>query len=276
MADRKNQNRTAKSKTRVIQGVLLVLLALILAVVLVRCSSTRKERASIKKGIDYLHSIDSEEELAATEKVIKEQRAAAITQLLAGEGESEDGFDPWGYFSDSVILGDSRSVGFYLFDYLPQERVMAEPGNTIQTIDGYMDAIKSINPSYIFLCYGLNDVTSGRWDSAEAWISEYREEVKKLHEQFPDTTVVINSILPVVEEKAVSTNERVKLVPEYAAALQQFCETDHILYVNCDETAAEHQDMVDVDGIHYMTTFYPYWAGEMIMTAYIDNEGGED
>ena len=276
MADRKVKNRTAKSKTRVIQGVLLVLLALILAVVLVRCTSTRKEKASVKEGVDYLHSIDSDKELAATEKAVKDQRADAIAQLLAGEGDSEDEFDPWGYFSDSVILGDSRSVGFYLFDYLPQERVMAEAGNTIQTIDDYMDAIKKINPSYIFLCFGLNDVTSGRWNSPEEWVSDYREDVKKLHEQFPDTTVVINSILPVNEEKAVSTNERVNLVPEYAAALREFCETDQILYVNCDEMAANHEDLLDQDGIHYLRKFYPYWAGEMIMTAYIDNEGGED
>ena len=257
---------------------ILIILACVLIAFLVHRSAVKKERAIVDKGVSFLNSIDSEDALAATEKAIKEQRQDAITKLLsdaAKEGE-ESSFDPWGYFNDSVIMGDSRAVGFYVFEYLPENRVLAAAGNTIQTIDDSLDDLKSINPSYVFLCYGLNDITSGRWASADDWIKDYNSRLKKLKEMFPDTTFVVNSILPTTD-KATATNERVKLVPEYAQALKEYCEKNHVLFVDCDDLASNHEDMVDVDGIHYMKTFYPYWAAEMIVTAYIsDDEEADD
>ena len=274
---RRKKKKTTSVRAKLI--VLLILFACIFIVFMVRRSEIRKERAVVNKGISFLNSVDSDEALASTEKVIKEQRQDAITQLLskAAEEGSEESFDPWGYFSDSVIMGDSRAVGFYLFEYLPENRTIAAAGNTIETITDAFKDLEAINPSYVFLCYGLNDITSGRWETPEDWIKDYDSQLKKLKKKFPDTTVVINSILPTTK-KALSTSERVKLIPDYAQALRDYCEKNDVLFVDCDQLAANHEDMVDVDGIHYKKEFYPYWAAEMIVTAYIgdDDEAAKD
>lgn len=273
MSARRRRKHKRRTSPRAKLIAFLIILVCFLVFFFIHRSNVKKERAVVEKGVAFLNSIDSEDALAATEKAIKEQRQDAITKLLseaAAEG-GESSFDPWGYFNDSVIMGDSRAVGFYVFEYLPESRVLAAAGNTIQTIDDHLDDLKALNPSYVFLCYGLNDITSGRWSSAEDWIKDYKSYYKKLNEMFPDTTFVINSILPTTD-KATATSDRVKLVPEYAEALEKFCEENSILFVDCDQLAENHQDMVDVDGIHYMRTFYPYWAAEMIVTAYISDE----
>ena len=57
-----------------------------------------------------------------------------------------------------MILGDSRAVGFYFHEFLPEEQVMAEGGGIITDATKYLDQLKTLNPDMILLCYGLNDV----------------------------------------------------------------------------------------------------------------------
>lgn len=263
---RKRPSIHMSTRAKLIAG--LVVLVCLLVFALVRYLSVRKERIAVAKGIERLSQVDSEEAERAAENAVKKKQRDEITKLLEKAAKGEGDFNPWSYFNDSVVMGDSRSVGFYVFDYLPQSRVMAEAGNTIQTIDDYMDDLKAINPSYVFLCYGLNDVTSGRWDSADDWVKDYKKYYDKLKSEFPHTEFCINSILPVTEA-AKKTNERVTLVPEYAEALKKYAEKNQITFIDCDELVEEHKDQIVDDGIHFLRTFYPYWAGEMIMTAYI-------
>ncbi len=276
---RKNENR-GRSKKSPLRGkgpaLAALLICVLLVLIVIRLAAGRSQE-DVKKGVQYLQKVDSDEALAKNEKEFKDMQAQELSALLteASKDGGDSSFDPWSYFNDSVIMGDSRAVGFYVFDYLPQNRVLAEAGNTIQTISESMDTLRSLNPAYIFLCYGLNDVTSGRWDSAEAWISDYDKEIQKLVEAFPDATIVVNSILPVAEDRAVSTNKRVTQVPEYEEAISQYCAEHHVVFVNCDEVAAQHEDMITEDGIHYHRNFYTYWAGEMIVTAYMGDDGQE-
>ena len=262
--------KSAGSSSRKVKWPLLaaVVVVVVLTVLLIHALADRKP-ADVAKGIRYLKKIDSEEALARSEKEIKERQAEQLTAQLEKSREGDDSsFDPWSYFNDSVIMGDSRAVGFNVFDYLPKNRVLADSGNTIQTIEDSMDDLHALNPSFIFLCYGLNDVTSGRWKSAKAWVEDYGKEIQKLNEEFPDATVAVNSILPTTE-KSVADNERIGQVPDYEEAIRQYCEDHKITFVDCDQIASDHEDLIVEDGIHYHRDFYYYWAAEMIMTAYI-------
>ncbi len=270
MHKKQRRNKPVSWRARLIAAA--VIAVCVLVFLLARFAGVRKEKAQVDKGVKYLAKIDSEEALKKSENKIKQQRQDAISKLLDKESSGDgEGFDPWGYFNDSVIMGDSRAVGFYLFDYLPQSRVIAAAGNTIQTIEDSIDTLNSINPSYVFLCYGLNDVTSGRWTSADEWIKEYAANLDKLQSMFPKTVFCVNSILPVTDA-ALATSDRVKLVPEYANALRKYCEENNITYVDCDNLPKNHPDEYEADGIHFKKTFYPYWAAEMIVTAYVGDD----
>ena len=104
----------------------------------------------------------------------------------------------WSEFSNSVILGDSRAVGFYFMNFCLKNRVMAEGGGIITDATKYLDQLKTLNPDMIFLCYGLNDVGLGQWPDADDYAKDYAKVVKKLQKALPDATIYINSILPAV------------------------------------------------------------------------------
>ena len=55
----------------------------------------------------------------------------------------------WDSFEDYVFLGDSRVVGYDVFGYLPSERVLAEAGDTINSISDNMDTIRELSPKMI-------------------------------------------------------------------------------------------------------------------------------
>ena len=43
--------------------------------------------------------------------------------------------------------------------------------------------------------------------------------------------------------------------------------------MNNDQLAEEHADMWEIDGIHLLKTFYPYWAANLMMAAYGEDLG---
>ena len=73
---------------------------------------------------------------------------------------------------------------------------MAEAGLTIADIPKYQDQMKTLNPSYLFLCTGINDVSIGLWPTKEEYVEAYEETMQTLMKELPDTHIYINSIFP--------------------------------------------------------------------------------
>ena len=267
----RNRKRKFKFAKRSLGVALAVVLAFFLLVLLIRFSGARDERKQVKEGIKYLKSIDTDKQLDKAESQVKKMRTESISQELENAFKGESGqVNPWSYFNDSVIMGDSRAVGFAVYEYLPYSRVLADGGNTIKTISDSFDTLSALNPSVVFLCYGLNDATSAYWDSTEDWIKDYDSQIKKLQKRLPEATICVNSILPATD-KAKETSERVELIPDYDKALKEYCDQNKITYVDCNPLVEDHRDMIEPsDGFHYKKTFYPLWAAEMIMTVYAD------
>ena len=120
-------------------------------------------------------------ELLAQQK--KEERDALVAKITSGE------LDIWSMFDSYVILGDSRAVGFYYFDFLEKSRVLADGGNTIRDVAAHMDDIRALQPDYVYLCYGLNDISIGYWDTKEEYVAELLQVVADLKEALPGVTV---------------------------------------------------------------------------------------
>ena len=270
MATRKRKTEFTLAK-RSIWVALAVVLAFFLLILLIRFSGARDERQAVSEGVKYLKSIDTDKHLDKAESEVKKMRTEAISQDLENAAKGEGGqANTWSYFSDTVIMGDSRAVGFAVYGYLPYSRVLADGGNTIKTISDSYDTLSALNPSVVFLCYGLNDATSAYWDSPEDWIKDYDSQIKKLQKRLPEAAICVNSILPATE-KARETSKRVDLIPDYDKTLQAYCEQNKITYVNCNPLVEDHRDMIEPsDGFHYKKTFYPLWAAEMIQTVYTD------
>lgn len=224
---------------------------------------------STHEGITYLKALEAQDpgpventiKAYYQQKLIK-QREARLAQLENGE------VSVWSLFEDYVLLGDSRTMGFDFYEYLDKDRVIAEKGDSILSIREHIPEIVKMNPSYLFISYGANDIGSGMWASAEEYAADLAAIIQELRAELPDVTVFVNSIL-LAYEPAYSNSSSWYDIPEYNSALSQMCSTlTNCHYIDNTSICETYSHLYESDGIHVMATFYSHWAANMILTFY--------
>ena len=171
------------------------LVLLIIILIIARDKSHRTKE--VNDGRKFIESLEAKDTTPVEEVIkknlqedLKAMRAERAKQLLSGET------DIWPLFQDYVIMGDSRAVGFYFFGCLPEERVLAAGGDTIFEIGHHEEELKKLNPSFIYLCYGLNDVSIGYWPTPEEYAEAFSNQLTELQTAVPKAQIFVNSILP--------------------------------------------------------------------------------
>lgn len=239
-------------------AVILVIVILVLVL-----TGHKKQDEDTKSGVEYLKTLESKDvsviEQSIKELEKKEQKAA----LESGE------LTVWEQFQDYAILGDSRTMGFDQYGFLPSERILAHGGATIEDIPDYMDSLKTLNPSYVFLCYGLNDVSIGYWDNPQDYAEDLGKAVESIKEELPNAEVFVNSIFP-ARDPAFEQSEAWRDIPEYNEVIKAYCEEQGYPYIDNTEIIEEHSDLYDDDGIHLQEEFYEYWAINMLTEVQLD------
>ena len=251
---------------------LVVLLVLLLAGKIFGGSEKKNDEDITAAGIAYLESLEQKDPGVVMQvrkdiyqAQIDAQRDLLVRQLATGET------DPFSLFKDYVLLGDSRAVGFWYRNFLDKGRVLADGGHTIRNLKGYVDTIVQMNPSQIFLCYGLNDCSIGYWDTPQEYVTEYMQIVDEIRTKLPDATIVVSSILP-AKDPAFQKSQKWYNIPEWSAALEEACQANGVLFANCDRFAVDYANLWDPDGIHFRKELYPYWASSLIAAILL--EGG--
>lgn len=236
-------------------------------------------------GIAYLEARENKDPDDVTQ-VLRQRRQAELEaqreELLRRVRADE--LDPFTLFRDSVIMGDSRAEGFWYFGYVDEAWTLTGAGHTILNISKQMDALVSMNPQYIYLCYGLNELKMGLWTSSDAFVARYMEIIAEIHTRLPDATVVVSSILPaqewVYEEKetqpgATAPTEsaeqrelrRLANIPVWNEALAKACEENDVIFVDNTAICEEYAHLWETDGIHVKRSFYPHWAKNLVVAA---------
>ena len=232
-------------------------LILVLCIVTLVRAFWDPHREEVRVGTEYLKELESRD-IATVEADVKSvQKQSMIKAIEAGE------IPLWAQFSDCLIFGDSRSVGFTFYEFLDSQRVIAEAGYTILNIEEHEEKMATLNPSYLFLCTGLNDEGIGLWNTPEEYVAAYEEVMQQLTALLPNTEIYINSIFP-AEERAFEKNEKWREIPEYNEALKAWCEEKGYHFIDNTQVYEEHSDLYDQDGIHFQKDFYQYWAMNML------------
>lgn len=226
----------------------------------------------VSAGIAYLKSLERKDPAAvqAVRKEIRQkeldaQRETLLRQLTDGT------IDPFSLFKDYVVMGDSRAVGFWYRDFLDRGRVLADGGHTIRNITEQMEDLVALNPATIYLCYGLNDISIGYWDTAESYVTEYVSIVKEIQSRLPNAVIVVSSILP-ARDPAFERSAKWRNIPDWSDALEQACKENGILFANCDTLAEDYPNLWDPDGIHFREDLYPYWASNLVVATLTEGE----
>ncbi len=253
-----------------------VLLALLLVIMVVLMFAPTEAGASVDEGIAFLESME-----------LKKPSLTQPTTFPPTEGNTDvyqptepldlppeqiellrqirnDEIDIWTMFKDDyVMMGDSRAVGYWYFDFLPEERCLTGGGDTIRNIETHMDSILALAPKYIFLCYGINDVSIGFWDTPEEYVEEMMLIIDDLEQKLPGVTVVVGSILP-ARDPAFDLSSKWRDIPDFNIALSEACAENGVIFVSNDEISNQFADWWQPDGIHIRPEFYPYWAKNLI------------
>jgi hypothetical protein len=249
------------NRLAVFSAVLVVLLAVVLIIVKHAGSG---QPAEVQSGIAYLESLEAQSasDVEAQIKQINKDNLARERHEIIRKLESGE-LDVWTQFQDYVLMGDRRAVGFEYWHFLPDDHVIASAGATIREITNNMDAVVAMNPSYVFLCYGLNDVSIGFWKTPESYVEEFTQILKELETRLPDVKIIVSSILP-AQDPAFQRSQAWYNIPEYSAACKQMCEDNGWFFADNDQIVEEHRDLYDIDGIHMQQPFYPYWGVNLI------------
>lgn len=240
-----------------------VVAAIIIGIVIYR-SGRSGESDDVQTGVTYIQTLEAAD-VTQVEKQIKQVKAEERKAAM------ENGtIDVWTLFNDSVIMGDSRAVGFSYYGFLGTDRVLAEAGATILKISEWKTSAQNMNPSSIFLAFGLNDISIGIWPTVDDYIAEYDQKIAELKEAMPDAQIYVVSTIPATDP-AFARASIWRSIPEWNEALKaHFADTD-THFIDITDTVNAHQDLYDVDGIHMQRAFYDYWA-IAIMTGVTEDE----
>ena len=255
----------------------LVLIAIVLLLVVrgARRGREKEAAATAAAGIEYIRAQELMDP-GEVESRIKAIRAAELAAQRAQRLEdlATGAIDVWSMFEDYVIIGDSRALGFSYYGHLPEDRVIAELGATILGVEDKLDLIRPLNPATIYLSFGANDLNTYFWTEGPDYAARYKQLVELLQSEFPDATIVVNSILP-IHEPSYSKDALYQKVPQFNDALCQMCADTGVIFVDNTEMAEAHAALYEGDGIHFMSAFYPYWGANMI-EAVLESMEGDD
>lgn len=226
--------------------------------------------AEVASGVQWLQEQEahSPDDVEAELKAIRQAELDAMrdewrAKLYSGE------ISVWSLFEDYAMLGDSRTSGFTYYGYLAPERVFADSGATIKKVIDHLEELVALNPSIIFLTYGINDVGIGYWPTPEDYVNEINNTLALLKEHLPNATVYVCSIIPALEP-AFKRGPAWREIPDYNDAVRAFCEENGTRYVDITQLCEEHTDLYQDDGVHLLGGFYPLWGTELIAEVYDD------
>ena len=273
---------TRKRKTALAAGVLAA------AMLLGGCSGG--DRVDIAQGVAYLEALEQQDP-DAVDQILRQRRLEQLArereellrQIKAGEQ------DPFPLFQDAVILGDSRAVGFFYYGFVDESRDLTGSGETILDIPKKLDALQAMNPRYVYLAYGLNDIKIGHWGSLQAHISEYLDRVQDIRERLPEAVIVISSVLPYHDPNArtdatgetpptsgssltEADRKRLAQIPEWNRLMADAAREHGVIFVDNSAICQEYKNLWEKDGIHVFKSFYPHWGKNLIVAAL--EEGG--
>ena len=233
-------------------AILFIIIVIIICCILTRCGMdhAQKEKeamqAEVAKGLEVVQKLedvkvaDAEAAIAASEE---ESQRETNAKLPLEER-----------FADAMILGDSHAAGLPDYNLLPASKIAATVGCSVEESDTHIATAIEMNPSVVFLTYGLNDL--GRFEDETAFANAYAERIKTLRDGLPDTKFFVTSIFPSTEA-AIEKEPYLSRCWDFNEALQKMAGELGVTYIDC--TGVVEEKYYRPDGQHFEAEVYEKW-----------------
>lgn len=184
------------------------------------------------------------------------------------------------YFEDALFIGNSRTVGLYLFGDMPESTdFFADVGLTIYDAmensievppqSGSYDTLSSMlnakQYGKIYIMFGINELGTG---TSESFAEYYGSVVDQICQMQPDAIIYIQSIINVSAsaETDVISNAGIN---EKNVFLEQLADNQQIFYINLNASLVDTNGYLNSDytsdGVHLGGNSLPLWK-ECLLT----------
>lgn len=241
-----------------------VVLFIVAVIIIVSLSNSSRQTANATVGVEYIKTMEARDPAEIENAIFNSSRQKMLDDIQAQIDADPDYV--WKALADinTVVMGDSRVVGFDVFEYMDPSHVLAQAGATIRLIPDNYAALQVLNPNLVLISYGMNDMNSyWLWTSLEEYIAELNETVSTLYEMLPNAYIYVQSIIP-SETWTWEDNPKWAEVYDWNAAIKADCEEMGFRYLDVQSVIDEHADLFDLDGMHLQYAFYPYWANALL------------
>ena len=225
-----------------------------------------KSTGETSEGEKYIQALEAEPTGPIEEAIFSKRREEILQQFR----DNPDRIWPTLVEYDLVFCGDSRGIGFTTEGYVDYAHNVSNYSRTIYNIPDYYETFKEMQPRMILICYGINDLGLYQWEGKEKYTEDLANFVYKLRELVPGVDVYVNSIPPSLPSE-YERGPAWALIPEWNEYIKAYCKEHDIHYVDISDLCNAHPEMYDIDGVHFINSFYPLW-GMRIVTTIIENE----
>lgn len=179
--------------------------------------------------------------------------------------------------SELVVVGDSIAYGYSAYERLPENHVFAQQGVNLSSVrdevflsdygeDYALNIISNMQPDYLMLSMGLNEIGNRRY---EEFAEKYKELAEDFHRVSPDTVIYVAGLTPVSidAENDLIDNENIN---EHNEMLKKsFNGENNIYYVNIGKVLENDNGTLDEeysggDGIHLNGAAYDLLIDELL------------
>ena len=274
------QKKTAKQKKQKKQERLLLVLGflvvvMILIVVLRGILGKKQDPAVTSEGLKIIQK-EEKADIKEIEAEIEYLENGGTKRADSGEAgddsnqEKSESTNPEGngltqeeLFAKGVVIGDSITEGLSVYGILDASSVAARAGASLSNSDDLLAAAAAMQPEYVFLAFGSNDLQMTGGDS-EKFQENYEVFLQKVQAQFPDAKIFVNGIFPVTEQAAASDSNYAR-IDAFNKVLKKICKQEKLTYI--DTSDLPEQDDYAADGVHMNPALYKKWAERMTEVA---------
>lgn len=237
-----------------------VILGICLKVFIDRGNEREKTTQNSLKKLESLAA--NKDNLSEIEKEIQEKDDATRTTRSVEEMTSTDNINSLNTrYIGSVVVGDSITEGLTAFSILSSDKVVYKRGVSIKDTKSLLDTAAGLNPTNLFLAFGMNDIETYKSD-IDSFIAAYKEKIEYVRQIMPNAKIFVNSIQPATET-VIAKRTDFSRVPQYDEALEKMCEELSITYIDNQYILEEHPEFYAQDGIHVSSAYYPIWLENM-------------
>ena len=200
-----------------------------------------------------------------------------VTTEVAGEYVPLANADE-SYFEDALFIGNSRTVGMYLFadvgmtiyDVLDANIDVPPESGSSNTLTGLLTAKQY---GKIYIMFGINELGTG---TSESFVEYYQSVVQQICQMQPDAIVYVQSIINVAAsaETDVISNANIN---EKNALLSQIADNKQVFYIDLNPSLVDSSGYLNSDytsdGIHLGGSSLPLWKDCLLANAMQKNTG---